>query len=445
MIHVLTRNARLRGRLALLLRELGHNAQFFEGIQDSVDATDGGARFLLLVDIDCRGDWYAVEPPDGVPRVIVESPERISPESVKGRPSNTEFYVLLPHHTHRAKERLRSVINKALMRLPPAKHLIRERVPRAPSSGAPLIRPAPEIKQSRLSPAMNQTIADIGAARARQAPSEPPPEDAHREIAEADTGASGSPRYLVAESPAAQRFLAQLRASKDFPGTLVFQGPDGAEFETAAREVNFLVNGDRQTLSFISPDDFSIERLQQMEKAERPADGPRICFLQRLEEIQAEPARQLAEIIGRLCETPSPSLRLITAVREKQRYVDPDAGPLVEEFLKDLPHIEIPPLSERRADVRPLALRLLSMMLEAHPFLVVREISPEALSLLEEKSETLQFGDIVSLLRNAFALASRPVVGVADLNGLLESDHTGRHLLESAADEQCFPSAEEMW
>lgn len=440
MIHVFTRDTRLRGRLALLLRELGHSAQFFESAGDSAEAANGRQRSLLIKDIamaDENADLRSLS--KDVPEVFIEAPDQLSPESIRGRPADSAFYVLLPQQPNRAKERLRTAINEALVRGPKATRLHLDSSLRPAASTAPHTRPSSSFTPRRFTRGFAPQASEAGATRVRPLL----PESPHTQQASVPlpkpTGSS--PRYLIAESVAARSLVTRLRTARDFQAALVFEGPAGAEFETAAREVNYLVNGDRETLAFIPPDDFSIERLVQMERACESSNGPRLCYLQHLEEIRPEPARHLAEIVQRLRRAPRPPLRLLTALKKAQGFFDPVAGQIVETLLTDLPRIELPALSQRLEDIRPLALRLLSTMLEAHPFLVVREISPEALTFLEGQSRSLQFAELVGLLRNAFALASRPVLGVAELTGLLESDHAGRHLMESAADEHCFPSA----
>lgn len=440
MIHVFTRDARLRGRLALLLRELGHSAQFFESVVDSVEAASSRPRSLLIRDIAMAEEAGALQSSTKeLPEVWVEAPEQLSQDSVRGRPANSEFYVLLPQQPNRAKERLRSAINQALVRGPQTLRLHRDASLRPPASVPAQARSSANFTQSRFGRGSTAQAQVSGTPRAR--PSVPERPLGQPAVPSPKPAAPSPPRYLIAESVAARSLLTRLRTAKNFQAALVFHGPAGAEFETAAREVNYLVNGDRETLAFIPPDDFSIERLVQMERACESSNGPRLCFLQHLEEIRPEPARHLAEIVQRLKRAPRPPLRLLTALKKGQGFLDPVAEQIVETLLTDLPRLELPPLSQRLEDIRPLALRLLSTMLEAHPFLVVREISPEALTFLEEQSGSLQFAELVGLLRNAFALASRPVLGVAELTGLLDSDHAGRHLLESAADEHCFPNA----
>lgn len=221
--------------------------------------------------------------------------------------------------------------------------------------------------------------------------------------------------------------------------TVIVEGEDGAEFELAARELNFHANGDCSPLLVLDPMRISCEQLLEFEKEAAELKQTHYCFIGLSVEINRESADQLTDFMDKLEQIENPSIRLIVGhAHDSESYFCEAMKPLMRALRKKCSTLEIPSLSDREDDIPMIAQRLFSTLRTAHPFLRVRSISASAVQHLKAECANLDYAMLTRVMRNAMALGQRDILTETELKNLSDNSPTTQHLIESLADEKYF-------
>ncbi|MGJ8651898.1 MAG: hypothetical protein ACSHX8_01375 [Opitutaceae bacterium] len=244
-------------------------------------------------------------------------------------------------------------------------------------------------------------------------------------------------RYLVARSPSMQELVARICETANKASMVLIEAEDGAEFELAARELNFRANGDGTQLMVLDPMHLCAAQMKILAKGK---DAPYYCYIGLSYELTAESVEQLADTLKLITEKGDGSpIRLILGhVADSESYVGGTAMALVKSFREDGARLELPSMSERKEDVHAIAQTVFTTLRVAHPFLCTRILSTGALQFLEDSHESFDYSKLVRVIRNAMALTERDTLTERELKNFSDDSPTSQHMIESFADEKFF-------
>ena len=418
MIHVLVHENRSRSRLSLLLRELGQTAGFHRDIESLLLSfrEDEKKSDPVLVDLRARtsyGETCFSRLKNELEERILIGFEEFDPDSAdqgNERPEGLQHHLLLPPQAERAKLRLRTVLSEC-----------RRSQNRSANTGRTPVRKG-----------FRRAFNPSAGGRSFPRKSPPPRSEAPEKPL----------RYLMTQSPASREFGNRLLESLSFETMLVLTGEAGCEFVLAAREMQYQLYGDDESLANIPSDEIEIDLLTRLEKQAKDSGRPRLCFIERCEDISVDAAEDLRLFIQNIENIRDPHLRIIVGREENCAFLHPEAGEIFAHLLDKRQWLRVPPLSERLEDIRPIATGFLSSLSFAHPFLNVKEIDTEAFEYLEENRHEFSYRSLVQILRNAVALGQNRILTADGIQDFLTRDLTAEHLLESSADDAYFPREE---
>ena len=224
----------------------------------------------------------------------------------------------------------------------------------------------------------------------------------------------------------------------------MLQGQDGAEFELAARELNYQANGDMSPLIVFDPMHLDYKELEQIEEKAMAAKVDQYCYLGLTLELNSQSVEQIALFLGHLkmqLKDRNTYLHLIIGHEVGSESCYPDnIRPTLEAVRKTSHLLHIPNMADREADIALIAYSTFSMLRMAHPFLQTRSIETSAIRHLESECAALDYSRITRVLRNAMALAQSPTLTVQEIKNFSDNSPTTQHLIESLADEKFFSS-----
>ncbi len=245
-------------------------------------------------------------------------------------------------------------------------------------------------------------------------------------------------RYLTAKSSGMQRLLVQIAELAKKPKFVFISGEDGADFELAARELNFRTNGDLSPLHIADPMRVEIDEIKRKLCTK---DSTQYCYLGLSYELGALTVARLNEYFDQLCkediETPSPCF-ILGHVDDSEGYLEPEVKALLKTFRKLGETVEIPLLANRKEDVSLIAQSIFTTMRTAHPFLMTRSLSRSAIEFLEAQCAEMSYSSLVRIIRNSMALTQRDTLTEEELKNFGDDSPTSQHLIESLADEKYF-------
>lgn len=244
-------------------------------------------------------------------------------------------------------------------------------------------------------------------------------------------------RQLTARSPAMQDFLVRINEVASKASLILIEGEDGAEFELAARELNFRANGDVFPLMVLDPMHLCAAQLKVLSKSK---NTPIYCYIGISYELTSHSVEQLAETIKLIFkERVDSPLRLILGhVNGSEEYASASAMELVNLFRKDGTPLELPGMADRKEDVQVIAQSVFAMLRVAHPFLCTRTLSVKAIEYLEEEHESLDYSRLIRMIRNSMALTQRDTLTERELKNFSDDSPSSQHMIESFADEKFF-------
>lgn len=250
-------------------------------------------------------------------------------------------------------------------------------------------------------------------------------------------------RGVARASLAGRDFLQQLSIQSSTDIFCVLRGAEGAEFELAARELNYQLNEDKTPLHVIPLDELSLDELEKAERESAKKQTWLNCYVGRTDDLTESAAIELGLFIEYLENLRNPHMRIILAHADgSEAFLKEGAAEPLKAIIRKRSPLIIPSLQDRPEDISPICRTLLAALRTAHLFLLVYSISNEAIDYLVSESSALSFSKLTRILRNSIALSQRTSLGVEDIKNYGESDTTTQHLLESMADESFFPQSE---
>jgi hypothetical protein len=260
----------------------------------------------------------------------------------------------------------------------------------------------------------------------------------------ATIGKADSTRYLQGQSDVMQVFAAELKASAGKHKFIMLQGEDGAEFELAARELNFQANADLSPLIVLDPMHLKYEELEHIEAQAMQTKVDQYCYLGLTLELNTQSVEQISMFLGHLrmqLKDQATYLHLIIGHELESESCYPDnIRPTLEAVRETSQILNIPSMADREADISLIAHSIFSMLRMVHPFLQARSIDRSAIKHLESECASLDYSRITRVLRNAMALSQSTTLTDSEIKNFSDNSPTTQHLIESLADEKYFTS-----
>ena len=244
-------------------------------------------------------------------------------------------------------------------------------------------------------------------------------------------------RYLTAKSESMQALLQTISEVAPKDRFIFITGEDGADFELAAREINFRANGDSAQLHIVDPMRVDIEAINKNVCADQAVS---YCYLGQTYELGALSIERLIRYLEREAEPDSGGKPcfILSHVDSSESYLGDASKTLIQLFKDRSDRIAIPPMAERQEDIALIAQSLFTTLRAAHPFLVTRMLTREAIAYLESTCAEISYSSLIRNIRNAMALTERELLTDEELKNFGDDTPTAQHLIESLADEQFF-------
>ena len=413
-IHVLTQDTEAKSQLKHLLGELDQECTFhqtvdtLETVLPRLKKTDSVFYDLQLEDTLWAFEYLYT----GSRKTHLVAFEQLTEEtSAEGHhcPPGMENYFLLSVNIDRTRTRLKAVLQEL------AKKSIKRKATK---------KKAKKTAKKRITPptATRTTTSAIAST----------------------AGNAGNARYLQTQSDAMQGFVAELQVAAGKHKFIMLQGEDGAEFELAARELNFQANADLSPLIVLDPMHLKYEELEQIEAQAMQAKVDQYCYLGLTLELNTQSVEQISTFLGHLkmqLKEQNTYLHLIIGHELESESCYPDNIRPTLEAVRETSHIlNIPSMADREADISLIAHSVFSMLRMAHPFLQARSINSSAIKHLESECASLDYSRITRVLRNAMALSQSVTLTDSEIKNFSDNSPTTQHLIESLADEKYFTS-----
>lgn len=250
-------------------------------------------------------------------------------------------------------------------------------------------------------------------------------------------------RYLTAKSESMQQVLVRIAELAKQPNFVFITGEDGADFELAAREINFRTNGDQSPLHIADPMRVEIDEIKRRLCTK---DDTQYCYIGLSYELGALSIARLTEYLAQVNKddklSPSPCF-ILGHVDDSEVYLEPEVKALINTFRGLGETLALPMLAERGEDVSLIAQSIFTTMRTAHPFLMTRTLSRGAIEFLEAQCGEMSYSSLVRTIRNSMALTQRDTLTEEELRNFGDDSPTSQHLVESLADEKFFKDEEE--
>lgn len=410
-IHILTQDTEAKSRLKGLMDELEQECTFhqvvatLEKVLPRLKKTD-----CVFYDLQLEDTLWAFERLyTGCRKTHLVAFELLTPETgADGHysPMGVEHYFLLSPNVARAKQRLQGILQEIAQKA---------------------VKSKPKKKAAKKTAKKRVTTAKAATATVTTG-----------------TIPSKRARYLKTRSDVMQTFVTELQAVAGKHKFIMLQGEDGAEFELAARELNFQANQDTSPLIVFDPMHLDYKELEQIEETAMAAKVDQYCYLGLTLELNSQSVEQISAFLGHLkmqLKDQNTYLHLIIGHEIGSESCYPDNIRPTLEAVRETSHLlNIPSMADREADIAAIAHSTFSMLRMAHPFLQARSIDTSAIQYLEAQCTSLDYSRITRVLRNAMALAQSPTLTVQEIKNFSDNSPTTQHLIESLADEKFFTS-----
>ncbi len=411
-IHILTQSPEVKTRLGAFLEEMGKECVFHETLFTlekklrRLKKTDA-----VFYDLQLEEQIWAFEPiylGSRKTHMVVFEPNDTG--SVNYTPMGNEHFLILSKDDARAKTRLVSLLRELKKLSAPRKakkKTVAKKKVTAKKGKATAVEPAAQLS---LETSVHQQ----------------------------------STRYLHACSDVMQNFVAELKAAAGKHQFTTLQGEDGAEFELAARELNFQANADISPLIVLDPMNLKSQELEQLAEAAMAAKIDQYCYLGLTLELNSQSVSEIATFLGHLrmqFKDKDTYLHMIIGHEIDSESCFPDNIRPTLDALRGNSHLlQIPNMGDRAEDISAIAHSTFSLLRMAHPFLQARSISRAAIKHLESECGELDYSRITRVLRNAMSLGQSTTLTEQELKNFSDNSPTTQHLIESLADEKYFSS-----
>ena len=191
-------------------------------------------------------------------------------------------------------------------------------------------------------------------------------------------GASYRAHHVVARSPGMRAIMSQLWQARQESLGVILRGEPGSEFELIAREYQAMCGDPNGYLYVLGHHEVTSEGLATAASLDRLNDGiPRTFLIKDLELLPAAQQAQLLDFLrlSKRRKDRDRPLRFVFTVAECDEQGRTLELPFLEELLFVLPIVvKVPPLRERKADIEPIARKVLLDLTAIYPEYRVRSI-----------------------------------------------------------------------
>lgn len=195
---------------------------------------------------------------------------------------------------------------------------------------------------------------------------------------QSQSGSAHRPQHIVARSPMMRAIVHQLWQARQESLGIIMRGEPGSEFELLAREYQAICGDPNGYLYVLGHHEVTSEGLATAASLDRLNDGiPRTFLIKDLELLPPGQQAQLLDFLRlakrrRDRERPLRFVFTVAECDDKGRNLD---LPFLEELLFVVPVVvKVPALRDRKADIEPLARKLLLDLTAIYPEYRVRSI-----------------------------------------------------------------------
>jgi DNA-binding NtrC family response regulator len=233
-------------------------------------------------------------------------------------------------------------------------------------------------------------------------------------------GSSHRPHHVIARSPLMRAIVTQLWQARQESLGIILSGEPGTEFELIAREYQSVCGDPNGYLHLLGHHEITSEGLATAASLDRLNDGiPRTFLIRDLELLPETQQAQLLDFLRlakRRRDRDRP-LRFVFTVAECDEKGRSLELPFLEELLFILPvMLKIPALRDRKADIEPLARKILLDLTAVYPEYRVRALTTGVTEWLSGRLWRGNYEEFCAYLRQVIMECPSRAVTMAYLN-----------------------------
>jgi DNA-binding NtrC family response regulator len=233
-------------------------------------------------------------------------------------------------------------------------------------------------------------------------------------------GSSHRPHHVIARSPLMRAIVTQLWQARQESLGIILSGEPGTEFELIAREYQSVCGDPNGYLHVLGHHEITSEGLATAASLDRLNDGiPRTFLIRDLELLPEAQQAQLLDFLRlakRRRDRDRP-LRFVFTVAECDEKGRSLELPFLEELLFILPvMLKIPALRDRKADIEPLARKILLDLTAVYPEYRVRALTTGVTEWLSGRLWRGNYEEFCAYLRQVIMECPSRAVTMAYLN-----------------------------
>lgn len=233
-------------------------------------------------------------------------------------------------------------------------------------------------------------------------------------------GSSHRPHHVIARSPLMRAIVTQLWQARQESLGIILSGEPGTEFELIAREYQSVCGDPNGYLHVLGHHEITSEGLATAASLDRLNDGIARTFL--IRDLELLPEAQQAQLLDflrlakRRRDRDRP-LRFVFTVAECDEKGRSLELPFLEELLFILPvMLKIPALRDRKADIEPLARKILLDLTAVYPEYRVRALTAGVTEWLSGRLWRGNYEEFCAYLRQVIMECPSRAVTMAYLN-----------------------------
>jgi DNA-binding NtrC family response regulator len=216
-------------------------------------------------------------------------------------------------------------------------------------------------------------------------------------------GSSHRPQHITARSPAMRALVNQLWQARQESMGLILKGEPGTEFELIAREYQAICGDPNGYLYVLGHHEITSDGLATAASLDRLNDGiPRTFFIKDLEKLAPPQQSQLLDFLrlAKRRRDKDRPLRFVFTVAECDEKGRNLELPFIEELLFVIPLVvKVPALRDRKADIEPMARKILLELTAIYPEYRVRSLKAAVIEWLSCRLWRGNFEEFCAYLR----------------------------------------------
>lgn len=216
-------------------------------------------------------------------------------------------------------------------------------------------------------------------------------------------GSAQRTHHVVARSPLMRTVVSQLWQARQESIGVILKGEPGSEFELVAREYQSMCGDPNGYLYVLSHNEITSEGLATAASLDRLNDGiPRTFFVRDLERLPETNQAQLLDFLrlAKRRKDRERPLRFVFTVAECDEHGRNLDLPFIEELLFMVPAVvKMPALRDRKADIEPLARKILVELTAIYPEYRVRSFKSGVIEWLAGRLWRGNYDEFCAYLR----------------------------------------------